>query len=118
MFWTSKKVNQMSLPDRYSIKGVDECIRDIGHAGSKVFSALDLTSVFWQMQLAKEARPYTAFTVPGLGQFQWRTSPMGLMGCPASFARLMDMVMRNLPNVITYIDNVLILSGTDELHLQ
>ena len=31
----------------------------------------------------------------------------GLQGSPASFARLIDYVMRDLPNVITYIDNVL-----------
>jgi hypothetical protein len=66
-----RKINSKSLPDRYSIKGVvDECIRDIGHARSKVFSGLDMTSGFWQMALAKDARPYTAFTIPGQGQFQ------------------------------------------------
>lgn len=112
-----RHLNAKSLPDRYSIKCVDECIRDVGHAGSKVFSALDLTSGFWQMALATDARPYTAFTVPGLGQFQWRTSPMGLSGCPASFARLMDMVMQDLPNVITYIDDVLIHSANHGVHL-
>ena len=32
---------------------------------------------------------------------------MGLQGSPASFARLIDYVMRDLPNVITYIDDVL-----------
>jgi len=42
---------------------------------------------------------------------------MGLTGCPASFARLMDVVMRNVPNVITYIDDVLIHTKDHEKHL-
>jgi len=116
-----RKLNAKSLPDRYSIRGVDECIREVGHAHSRVFSALDLSSGFWQMKLDEKAREYTAFTVPGMGQFRWRTSPMGLAGCPASFSRLMDMVMRGLPNVITYIDDVLIHSpdvGSHWQHLQ
>ena len=32
---------------------------------------------------------------------------MGLQGSPASFSRLIDYVMRDLPNIITYIDDVL-----------
>jgi len=60
------------------------------------------------MPLRAEDKEYTAFTLPGVGQFEWNTSPMGLTGCPASFARLMDMVMKDLPNVITYIDDILI----------
>jgi len=112
-----RKLNAKTLPDRYSIRGVDECIREVGHSGSTVFTTLDLTAGFWQMKLNPAVRPYTAFTVPGMGQFQWVTSPMGLTGCPASFARLMDIVMRDAPNVITYIDDVLIHSRNLEHHL-
>ena len=112
-----RKLNAKTLPDRYSIRGVDECIREVGNSGSTIFSTLDLTAGFWQMKLNPEVRPYTAFTVPGMGQFQWITSPMGLTGCPASFARLMDIVMRDVPNVITYIDDVLVHSCDKEIHL-
>jgi len=48
-----------------------------------------------------------AFTLPGKGQFHWITSPMGLLGCPASFQRLMEGVLRDINNVLVYIDDLL-----------
>jgi hypothetical protein len=113
-----RKLNEKTLPSKYSIRAVDECIREVGYHHSKIFTTLDLTSGFWQMPLDEKARDYTAFTVPGQGQFRWRTSPMGLAGCPASFSRLMDVTMRDLSNVITYIDDVLVHSKTWNEHLQ
>ena len=69
------------------------------------------------MILHPRARPYTAFTVPGMGQFQWVTSPMGLLGCPASFQRLMETVVKNIENVIVYIDDLLVHSASHEQHI-
>ena len=76
-----------------------------------------LTAGFWIIILHPKARPYTAFTVPGMGQFQWVTSPMGLLGCPASFQRLMETVVNGISNVIVYIDDLLVHSATHEEHL-
>ena len=50
--------------------------------------------------LDKQSRLLTAFIVPAQGQFDWRVIPMGLLGCPASFQRLMEMAMQGLVNVI------------------
>jgi hypothetical protein len=69
------------------------------------------------MILHPRARPYTAFTVPGKGQFQWVISPMGLLGCPASFQRLMETVLNGISNVIVHIDDLLVHSATHEEHL-
>ncbi len=69
------------------------------------------------MILHPRARPYTAFTVPGMGQFQWVTSPMGLLGCPDSFQRLMQTVVNGISNAIIYIDDLLVHTATHEEHL-
>jgi hypothetical protein len=58
------------------------------------------------MQLDEKSQPLTTFTIPGKGQYSWITWPMGLLGCPASFKRLMEGIMRNISNVIVYIDDI------------
>lgn len=111
-----RKLNAKSLPDKYSIKSVEQCLEEVGTAGSSWFSCLDLRSGFWQLKLAEKARPLTAFTIPGVGQFQYCVAPMGLAGSPASFSRLMDVIMKDLTNIITYIDDCLIHSRTPREH--
>jgi len=69
---------------------------------------LDLTSGFWQIPLHPDDAHKSAFTIPGKGQFEWITSPMGLLGYPASFQRMMGKFMRGIPNVIVTIDDLLI----------
>jgi hypothetical protein len=81
-FWA---INQQTMVDKYSMRDVQECIDKIGRAGSSIFSKIDLTSGFWQMMRSPECRKYTDFTIPGVGQFEWNTLPMGLLGAPGSF---------------------------------
>ncbi len=83
-----RELNNHSHIDKYSKKEIMECIGDIGHANSTIFSTLDLTSGFWQMQLNEKSQPLTAFTIPGKGQYHWIMSPMGLLGCPQAFNAL------------------------------
>ncbi len=116
-----RALNNESYTDKYSMKDVSECIGEIGRSGSTIFTTIDLTAGFWQMILHPRARPYTAFTVPGMGQFQWVTSPMGLLGCPASFQRLMETVVNGISNVIistSFHQDELLATQTVEPHLR
>jgi hypothetical protein len=112
-----RALNTASIPDKYIIREIRACIDEVGAKGSKVFSAIDLTSGFWQQTLEKQSRQYTAFTVPGGARYQWCVTPMGLQGSPASFSRLMDHVVSGLKDVIAYIDDVLAHSANHEQHL-
>ena len=113
-----RALNAQTYVDKYSMKDVSECISEIGRSGSTIFTTIDLTAGFWQMLLHPRSRPYTAFTLPGKGQFQWVTSPMGLLGSPSSFQRLMETVMHSIENVLVYIDDLLLHSHDHESHLQ
>jgi len=100
------------------MKENNKCIGDMGQANSHLFSTLELTSGFWQMQLDEKSQPLTAFTIPGRGQFHWITSPMGHLGCPACFQSLIEGVLCDIQNVLIYIDDLLIHTDTHEKHLQ
>jgi hypothetical protein len=91
-----------------------------GHRQGQFFHLLYTGPYFWVLadEARGESQPLTAFTIPGRGQFHWITSPMGLLGRPASFQRLMEQVLRGLQNVLIYIDNVLIHTDTHEWHVK
>jgi hypothetical protein len=62
-----REINNQCHIDKYSMKEITQYIGDIGRANSTIFSLLDLTSDFWQMQLEEKSQPLTAFTIPGQG---------------------------------------------------
>jgi hypothetical protein len=113
-----RRVISSSFSDRHALRTIDECLETMGRAGSQVYLALDCSSAFWQLQLQPSDRPFTAFTIPGKGQYHWRTCLQGLMGAPASFSRLMDMLVADAESVLTYIDDVLVHSQTHKQHLK
>jgi len=104
--------------DKYSMKDVSECIGKIGRSVSTIFSTINLTARFWQMLIQPKSKPYTAFTISGLGQFQWVTTPMGLLGSPALFQCLMETVVPGLSNIIVYIDDLLLHSSQHEDYIR
>ena len=108
-----RAINDKSHVDKYSQREVQDCIDELGRAQSRIFSSLDLTAGFWQLPLEKNSRPFTSFTIPGLGSYEWNMTTMGLLGSPASFSRMMDFVMRCL-SCITYQDDVLVHSKTHD----
>ena len=111
-----RALNSETYVDKYSMHDVSECVAEIGRAGSTIFSTLDLTSGFWQMKLKPNVKQTTAFTIPGMGQFCWTVAPMGLLGSPASFQRLVEHVLDGIPNVIVYIDDLIIHTNTHRKH--
>jgi hypothetical protein len=90
-----------------------------GHRQSQLIHFFDTGPHLWI--LANETGREISTTdsiIPGHRQFHWITSPMGLQGCPASFKRLMEQVLRGLQDVLIYIGDVLIHTDTHEPHLE
>ncbi len=77
------------------------------------FSAL----LTWQQDFGKWSCIPCPRTVTSMGQFQWVTSPMGLLGCHTSFQCLMETKVNGISNMIVYIDYLLVYSAKHEEHL-
>ena len=88
-------------------------------AGSKWFSTLDLISVYWQVEMSPEDQEKTAFCTPE-GLFEFTVMPFGLYNAPATFQRLMDLVLSGLQwtECLVYLDDVIILGRDFEDHLR
>ena len=88
-----RKLNDVTRKDAYPLPRITECLDTL--AGSKWFCCLDLASGYWQVPMAEKDKPKTAFTVGG-GLYQFRVLPFGLCNAPATFERLMELVLSGL----------------------
>ena len=111
-----RKLNEVTHKDAYPLPRIDDTLNTL--AGSKWFSTLDLLSGYWQVEVAEEDRAKTAFcTTEGL--FEFRVMPFGLCNAPATFQRLMDLVLAGLQwsHCLVYLDDVIVLGTTFQEHL-
>jgi len=111
-----RKLNATTVKDAYPMKHLYELIDEVANA--KYVSILDLKHSFWAQELEQSSRKYTSFGVPGKGSFQFTRSAQGLVNSSSSFQRLLDHIMRGLPFVRTYIDDIVIFSHSEDDHVR
>ena len=109
-------LNAVSEKSEYPLPRVDESLEAM--AGACLFTTLDLAAGYWQVELNPADRAKTAFSTSS-GHYEFVTMPMGLKGAPATFQRLMDLVMRGLKweTLLIYLDDILVFGRTPEEHL-
>ncbi len=111
-----RSLNDITVKDVYPLPLVNDAIECLG--GCVIFSTLDLVSGYWQVEVAEEDRPKTAF-ITREGLYQFKTMPFGLANAPATFQRLMDLVISGLKwkKVMVYLDDIVIFSKNFNEHL-
>ena len=111
-----RKVNEVTRKDAYPLPRVDDTLDTL--VGSKFFTTLDLASGYWQVEVAPEDQPKTAFTTPE-GLYLFKVMPFGLCNAPATFQRLMDRVLSGLKwsSCLVYFDDIIVVGTTFQEHL-
>ena len=109
-----RRLNNATVPDKYPVPNIRDFTNRL--AGSHVFSKLDLVKGYYQIPMHPGDIPKTAVITP-FGMYEFIVMPFGLCNAGASFQRMMDRVLSGLPFVFCYLDDVLIASPDQDLHL-
>ncbi|KAL1254358.1 hypothetical protein QQF64_016587 [Cirrhinus molitorella] len=110
-----RKLNLQTVKDAYAFPNLEETFSALN--GSKWFSVLDLKSGYYQIEVAEEDKPKTAFVCP-LGFWEFNRMPQGVTNAPSTFQRLMERCMGdiNLKQVVVFLDDLIVFSKTLEEH--
>ena len=108
-----RALNSRTIPDCYPIPHLQDFTSHL--SGRKVFSKIDLVRAYHQIPVEADDVPKTAITTP-FGLFEFVRMPFGLRNAAQSFQRLMDEVVRGLPFVFVYLDDLLVASDNDQEH--
>ena len=104
--------------DRYQIPVPEQLLQDMGN--SKFFSKLDLRSGYFQIILAEEDQPLTAFHYRGK-RYAYRRAAQGLRNAGPWSQRVMDTTVQNAGLkhcCAVYIDDLMIHSVTFDDHIR
>ena len=104
-----RALNSVTKLDTYPLPRIDETFDRL--AGARYFSTLDMASGYWQLSLREEDRPKTSFVINGIGTYMFNVMCFGLKNTPASFSRLMEIVLRGLQydKCLVYLDDIIVI---------
>lgn len=110
-----RKLNTRTIKDAYALPNIEETFSALN--GAKWFSVMDLKSGYYQVEMAEEDKPKTAFTCP-LGFYEFNRMPQGITNAPSTFQRLMEKCVGDLhlSEVLVFLDDLIVFSQTLEEH--
>lgn len=81
--------------------------------GSKYFSKLDLSNAYYHLEISPESRELTTFLAE-CGMYRFKRLMFGVNCAPEVFQREMTRILKDVKNIIVYIDDILIFARTLE----
>ncbi|UYV84361.1 K02A2.6-like [Cordylochernes scorpioides] len=110
-----RKLNYWIKRERYMMPSPEEVLALIQKAN--IYTVLDAKYAFWQIPLTDEASLLTTMSTP-YGRYCYTRMPYGLSSAPEIFQRIIHQLYLGVPNVVTYMNDVLIYSDSETEHLK
>ncbi len=108
-----REANKAVVTDSYSLPHIEEMLFLL--RGATVFSTIDLESAYFHLPLHEESRDLTAF-ITHKGLFRFCRVPFGLASAPSVFQKMVVTVLRGIPNVANYLDDIILWGSTQTEH--
>ena len=109
----STTLSKFMKPVNCVLPTIDQVIASVGQ--TTVFSKIDLAQAFLQLPIHPDSRKYLVINTPE-GLFQFNYLPFGLTASPGKFQSYMCKILDNIPGVIIYQDDLLLMSPDCETH--
>ncbi|KAL1263300.1 hypothetical protein QQF64_006039 [Cirrhinus molitorella] len=103
-----RKVNTVTVPNCFPLPRMEDCVDNLESA--KYVSKLDLLKGYWQVPLTPCASDISAFVTPD-DFMQYCVMAFGMRNAPATFQRLINIVLVGVRNCNAYLDDLVIYSG-------
>ncbi len=102
-----RKLIDVTKKDAYPLPRIDDTLDAL--RGSTYFSTLDVYSGYWQVEMDQQDIDKTMF-VTRQGLFRFTVMPFGLCNAPATFERLMELVLKDLnwKVCLIYLDGIIV----------
>jgi hypothetical protein len=110
-----KDLNQVIMRQHYPLPTVEDIMTRL--TGAQIFSILDASTGFWQIQLDEASASLCVFNTP-YGRYRFERLPFGLNIGSEAFHQRAVQIFDGLEGVETYIDDVLVWGTTQEEHDQ
>lgn len=108
-------VNPVSKLDKYPIPKVEDLFAKL--AKGKRYTKLDLSQAYLQVPIDEDSKRILVVNT-SKALFRYTRLPYGVSSAPGIFQRLMENVLQGIPNVIVYIDDILLMGANEEEHLK
>ena len=108
-------LNPVAKLDRYPIPRIEDLFAKL--FGGKTFTKLDLSQACLQVPLDDESKKFVVVNTHK-GLFRYTRLPYGVSSATGIFQRLMENVLRGIPKVVVYIDDILVTGATAEEYLK
>jgi len=106
-----RRMNSVTIKDAFPVSDVKDALDSL--RGAKYFATIDLLPGYWQLGMTQRACERSAFCTRR-GLYQFTRMPFGLSNAPASFCRLMQIILHDLLYVccICYLDDIIVFGET------
>ncbi|XP_068204955.1 uncharacterized protein [Palaemon carinicauda] len=110
-----RKINNLTIKDSYPLPRIQDIIDQVSN--STYLTQIDLLKGYYQIKLTETAKEISSFITP-FGLFSYNVMPFGLANAPATFQRVMSLILQDLEKVFVYLDDIIIASDTWVNHIQ